>query len=93
MDVDRRTLDSHSRYARLDQRRDAANALSLVPVESTNNFKPYIPLPDRVLRPNEGRSAKVKMEEMLLRVRKREADASKRFRLRGKQKPQNVPNG
>ena len=91
--MDGGTFDVHSRYTRLDQRRAAANTSSLMPFDPSFNFVPYVPMPDRILRPNEGKSAKVKMEEMLLRVRKREAEASKRFRLRGKQKPQNVPNG
>ena len=89
-DLNGLALDSHSRYSRLDQRRIAANTLSLIPYDSSNHFVPYVPVPDRVLRPNEGKSAKVKMDEMLCRVRRREAAGIKRFRIRGKQKPRRV---
>ena len=84
-----RPIEEHRRYARLDSRCEAANVLSIVPFDSTNRFTPYVPQPDKTPRPNDGRSAKVKMEEMLSRVKTREADGCKMYRLRGKQRPQN----
>ena len=86
-DLNGLALDSHSRYSRLDQRRIAANALIVVPYDSSNRFVPYVPMPDKILRPSEGKSAKIKMEEMLCRVRRREAADSRKHRLRGKQRP------
>ena len=83
-------LDSQCMYSRPDQRRIDANALSVVPYDSSNRFVPYVPMPDRILRPSEGKSAKIKMEEMLCRVRRREAADSRRYRLRGKQRPRRV---
>jgi hypothetical protein len=90
-------LVEHRRYARLD-----AKNVALVkptgddPIVASNLFTPYVPLPPRELKPYDGRSARVKMQEMALRIRNREMVARKRYRLRGKQKPQdgaNVANG
>ena len=62
-------------------------------LDASNRFAPYVPLPPRELKPYDGRSAKTKMQEMALRIRNREVDNRKRYRLRGKQKPQNIANG
>ena len=75
------------RYARLDSRNEANEAQSIVPFDTSNRFVPYAPSPERTLKPNDGRSAKEKRDEMLARVRVRELEAGKRYRLRGKQKP------
>ena len=84
----------HRRYARLDAKNDAVVKPPCdTPIDASNRFAPYVPLPPRELKPYDGRSAKVKMQEMALRIRNREMVARKRYRLRGKQKPQNIANG
>ena len=76
----------------LDQRRDASQASTdtvdvEAPLISADRFTPYVPEPPRVLRPSLGKPAKDKFAEMLYRVRQREKDSIKMFRLRGKHKP------
>ena len=89
-------VDEQRRYARLDRRRTDENALSIVPFDESNRFAPYVPQPARVLRPNEGRSAKDKMSDMLQRVEGKAStsstDSSRRFRMRGKQEPRRTMN-
>ena len=74
----------------MDQKRDAASASTNAPSGDGPGFVPYIPLPSTVLRPQEGRSAKDKMADMLQRVKRKEVDGAKMFRLRGKQRPPGV---
>ena len=47
-------VTGHRRYARLDRRCIADNALSIVPFDESNRFTPYVPRPARALKPNEG---------------------------------------
>jgi len=75
-----------SRYTNLDLRNATNNACFIVPWVAGSRFTPYIPSPTRELRPNTGRSAKDKMGDLLGRVRRKEAEGKKRYRLRGKQK-------
>jgi len=80
------------RYVRLDQKREASQAsdAAIVVVDTRSSaacFTPYVPEPPRVMKPSLGRSAKDKFADMCQRVRLRELQNSKRFRLRGKQKP------
>ena len=65
----------------------ASNSLSIVPFYPDNHFVPYVPEPSKIPRPNEGRTAKAKMADMLLRVQQKQANSTKIFRLRGKQRP------
>ena len=83
----------HRRYTRLDAKHEAREERCNTPCDASSRFVPYIPQPLRELRPYDGRSAKLKMQEMALRVRTRELEAGKRVRLRGKQKPQSIVHG
>ena len=78
---------SLKRYARLDLRNEASNSLSIVPFDPDHHFVPYVPEPSKTLRPNEGRTAKAKMADMLIRVQQKQVNTRKIFRLRGKQRP------